>query len=372
MPSQLPSPLNVVRTPQFQTTPSTLTTTLTLTQTTHLFKTSPLGQTTRKSLAFASCQCLLPLIFSTLSLSTIFTLFSFPFISVKKVSWRLRSLNSIRTVCHDNVWDSPNPESRHQCDDNDILASPPDKPLYTRDGYEISRRIPAPDHLTDNPISYAPIIDFKNINFLFGPDQGGLKDYERAGPSDTSFRIYPQAGLVDAGHIQASGLPTPFYPLLERLNKCLVIQKLSDERDLSLDIHNPDDTLHNNEVNAVFENPSSWPVYGVSSQMYNSVMHHTRGSGKQYHEVITGQVTAALGSFASNTTHRSDAARKLLRSIKYNFPHAIFEQKSQNHDMDRHLRLENTFWIDIRLLPNNYRNARYISFLIFYSLFILF
>lgn len=194
--------------------------------------------------------------------------------------------------------------------------------IYTVDGFRVNRRIIG--FTTANYTPLGVLVNLATVNELFKHNHADDTHYQhgRPGPDDPAVYLYPQAGLRSAGHFQASGLMSSFYPFIELLNEAL--------RDV------PDD-----------EDDSRRPIEGVACQAYNSVMHHTRGYGVQHHEAQQGLVTGALGGrFASDEDGKAKC-RELVRKCNSCLPHRAFERKISNQDIKRDLRLENVYVIDM-------------------------
>jgi len=146
-------------------------------------------------------------------------------------------------------------------------------------------------------------------------------DYARAGPSvtESSYFVYPQAGLMTAGHLQAKLLVSEFYPLLECINTHI----------LSIQRKGSDDKL-------LVEAPK-WPVYGVLCQIYNVVIHHTRGIGSQHYKVVWGKVSGMLRGQCVPKTVLSKKASDLLKGCRYMLPHEAYKIKVSNPEISKDL-----------------------------------
>lgn len=237
---------------------------------------------------------------------------------------------------HD-IWDAIDRDVRQQVSHEDLDDLEGDARLFTDEGYEIHRYYPViPTRPKD---ACGVLVDFNKIQTLFESEVDWR--YLRAGPDaqTSKYFAYPQAGLATAGHVQATSLIPDFYPLLERVN--VNILKL----------------LHEDEEDDVLE-PLRWPVYGISTQIYNAVMHHTRGKGSQHHEVARGMVSGALGGLCMPNTASSKDAKRLRRHCHIQMPHESFEAKASNENLCKDLRLENVFWIDFDEIPDPSRDGR--------------
>ncbi|KAF8627876.1 hypothetical protein AX14_011298, partial [Amanita brunnescens Koide BX004] len=147
-------------------------------------------------------------------------------IDVRQVtSWHNRPLDNIRDMYGDEYFDNYDPHNRnpisfHDLQDLPLLdASGSEIPIFTDEGYPIKRRFGS--RLAGTP-PLAVLMNLRNLDQLFISDDL-FGDFD---PSDgpTTFHVYPQAGLVTAGHFQADGLPSAFAPLLHTLNLDVKLQ----------------------------------------------------------------------------------------------------------------------------------------------------
>ncbi|KAF8326750.1 hypothetical protein F5887DRAFT_1084263 [Amanita rubescens] len=244
--------------------------------------------------------------------------------------WQNRDLNDIRIDHGDVFYDSLDPDTREQI----LLDQLDDLPMldeaggpihiYTEDGFRIQRRLAG--HNPDiHP--HGVLLDLRDVGVLFKSED-----------SATPFTVYPQAGLVTAGHIQAEGLVAPYLPLLQQLNSKVRVPLEDDYMD-------GDDT----------EIATDAPIIGISCQAYNAVMHNTRGRCAQHHDAQRGLVTAALAGGFARTNANTRTARILQSQCKNRLPHLEFKQKIANNNdqpLDCSLRFENTFVVNMdRLNP---------------------
>lgn len=195
---------------------------------------------------------------------------------VEEVSqWQDRDIMDIRNDHGDILYDSVDPDTREEIhldrlNDLPMLDETGDQiHLYTEDGFRIQRRL-AGFALDVHP--HGVLLNLRDIGLLFKSEE-----------SDTPFSVFPQAGLVTVGHIQAEGLVTPYLPLLQKLNSKVKVQD---------DDHMSDDDL---------DMPTCAPIVGIACQAYNALMHNTRGRTAQHHDAQRGLVTAALaGGYAKS------------------------------------------------------------------------
>ena len=259
-----------------------------------------------------------------------------PFPSVREATgWEVREIDDIIEDHGDDIFTHYNQNIRRQLDRGDLSDYPllkPDgteNPIYTQDGYRIQRRYGTRSR---NTLPHGVLMDLRHLDQLFLPD-------DELFSSSPSFTVYPQGGLVTAGHFQADGLLCAFTPHIAKLNSDIQAQA---------NVHFPmQDLLYP-------------PIVGMGCQGYNAVMHATRGRCAQHHDAQRGLVTAALaGSWANSQSHKQHA-RSLIQQCNRRLPHAEFRQKISNqndHPLDCSIRLENTFSIEIERLQPKYMDG---------------
>lgn len=236
----------------------------------------------------------------------------------------------------DNIWDGISENHRQRVSEDDLDDLDDDARIFTDKGLEILRYYPI---FTDGRrVPYGVLVDFQNLNTLFDSDIH--LTHGRAGPRSSKYSAYPQAGLVTAGYLQAASLISDFYPLVESINIDILNAGTEDVEE------DP------------FVEPGRWPVYGVSCQIYNAVMHHTRGRGSQHHEVARGMVSGALGGLCNPETASSPKAETLRRTCTAQLPHNAYKIKTSNSEVCKDLRLENVYWADFDQIPEEHRNGR--------------
>jgi hypothetical protein len=209
--------------------------------------------------------------------------------------------------------------------------------IYTEDGFRIQRRLAGHN---PNVHPHGVLLDLRDVGVLFKSED-----------SATPFTVYPQAGLVTAGHIQADGLVAPYLPLLQELNSKVRVP-LDDN---NMDADDPDMA-------------TDVPIIGISCQAYNAVMHNTRGRCAQHHDAQRGLVTAALAGGFARTISNTRTARILQTQCKNRLPHLEFKQKIANnndHPLDCSLRFENTFVIHMDRLNPVYHDGGFVSYIAF-------
>lgn len=217
-------------------------------------------------------------------------------------------------------------------------------PLYDEEGYPIPRRLARFDRRVP---PHGVLLNLGFVHSLFAVDED-LDHIERDTRSTSDYTVYPQAGLRTAGHFQAKRLMTPCYPLLKKINTSVM--------DHSDDVEADDDDMEQ------WIDDGTPAIVGISSQGYNSVMHHTRGHSAQHHDVQIGLVTSALAGWWAKTEGTKKEALKILNQCKDQLPHERFAEKIENPNITRDLRLENVYYIDMHRMPPRHRIGRYAAF----------
>jgi hypothetical protein len=212
-------------------------------------------------------------------------------------------------------------------------------PIYSEDGYQIQRRL---GRFKKRQEPHGVLLDLSRIQELFAPDLDD-EEFMDGVPGRVSPRVsvYPQAGLRTAGHYQADGLMTKFYPMIERINRGIVVARREEDGDEEVD-----------------PSPHA-PITGISSQGYNAVMHSTRGCSNQHHEAQLGMITNTLaGGWATSDSNKRTANGLKLRCER-KLPHQTYAEKIENRGIQRDLRLENVYFFDVQALPSRMQNGRY-------------
>jgi len=203
-------------------------------------------------------------------------------------------------------------------DENDELIR-----VFDRDGWEVSRRDAVYLPTTE---AFGGLVDLTRVHKLFAPADED-EDWE---DGNIKFQVYPQAGLVTAGHVVGQGLMHPYHNLVRSLNESLGQPNDEDDEDMG--------DAQWNEAPAVI---------GIACQMYNAVMHQTRGNSTQQHGVVLGNVTATLaGHFAQNTKDKAKA-NSFLRKCDVHLPHEEYVYKITGRRLSRDLRVENVIGISM-------------------------
>ena len=247
-----------------------------------------------------------------------------------------RSEESILRKCGDNIWDGISEDTRQRVAREDLYELGESARIFTDKGFEIFRYYPKFPNNKREPCGV--LVDFRNLHTLFEPD--ARLRYTRAGPTQQDFLAYPQAGLRTAGYLQAKSLVSDFYPLLEAINTDIIGAR------------------GENIEEELFAEAPKWPVYGISCQIYNAVMHHTRGIGSQHHEVARGMVSGALGGRCILKTASSAKAQRVLATCTSKLPHDAYRIKTSNPGICKDLRLENVYWVDLDQISEENRDGR--------------
>jgi len=249
-----------------------------------------------------------------------------------------RPTENIVAKCEDDIWDGTDKDTRQQVPHDSLDGLDEDARIFTEKGFEIFRHLPYYKDHQQKPCGV--LVDFRNLDMLFDSDV--YLRYARAGLCQPSYSAYPQAGLVTAGHIQAKSLVSDFYPLIESINVDILRARGEDF-----------------EEELLAEAPR-WPVYGISCQIYNAVMHSTRGTGQQHHAVACGKVSGALGGKCVPKTASilEGQTTGLLQSCKSRLPHKAYEIKASNPKICKDLRVENVYWVDFDQVAEENRSGR--------------
>lgn len=269
------------------------------------------------------------------------------FVSVLGVTeWITRNSDEIEDMHRDGIFDSYDTETRNQVTSEELARLDllddlgMEIPIYSQDGYRIHRRLGARSHDTH---PHGVLMNLRHLDEIFLPEDL-FGDFDPTGQS-TSYNVYPQAGLVTAGHFQADGLISAFLPLLHQLNTQVELQG---------DAMIEDDPLSTTQPH---------PILGIGCQGYNAVMHVTRGRCAQHHDAQKGLVTSALAGSWAKTTVNLRKARSKMNACNNLLPHEEFREKIENdteEPIDCSLRLENTYVVDLNCLAPQYRNGGYV------------
>lgn len=242
------------------------------------------------------------------------------------------------------MWSSPERESRHEIHltdlgEMDLLdSSGHEIPIYTENGFQIERRAARwrPGHQP-----HGVLVDLRHLDDLFTADDDNLYEDGRPGPAETKYSVYPQAGMRTVGHFQANGLMTKFYPRLAAINK-----RMTEAMREELDGDELDEEVSRHLA-----------VTGVSSQGYNAIMHSTRGTSNQHHDAQLGLITSALAGAWATQGNMKTKAHKLQTRCANRLPHVQFSDKISKEAIERDLRLENVYSIDLFSMPKAQRHG---------------
>ena len=246
----------------------------------------------------------------------------------------------------DGVYSSPDPDDReivsweHLEDmDNDDDNEAFEIPVYTHDGFLLSRLLP---RFLNRTQPHGILPDLRVIKELFE------LPFEHDQGEDTSVNVYtyPQAGLKIAGHFQANGLMRCFLPFVQQVNNRLNSFTIDSADDDGLD--------------RMSVPRSKTIVRGLACQGYNAVMHSTRGDSAQHHDAQLGMITGALAGFRAQGDAAKSKAKKLRQRCNRQLPHESFSEKIKNNKISRDLRLENIYCIDVEAIHPNAQDGGYV------------
>lgn len=242
-------------------------------------------------------------------------------------------------------WTSWDPERREPVDldtypvlnDND---PPTENLVYTTRGVRVIRRTGQP---VDGDEYCGMLFNLSTLPALFDPSINSAEPVNPAAAEAPSqfyttagLDLYPQAFLGHVGHYQSSEHPTFFRAAIRKINSEVGDDELIDDPDLG-------------------------PVIGGSCQGYNSILHRIRWR-VHTHDVQLAQQTQFAGRmFASNSGEKAkgDKVSETLQIRKR--PFSRLEYKLNTPNLNKSLRLENVYHIDIAAISDEYRNSRLVS-----------
>jgi hypothetical protein len=210
--------------------------------------------------------------------------------------------------------------------------------IFDSSGYEIPIRLPT---FLRETRPFGGLIDFLSLHELFTAPIDD--DDNEADAGCTPYAVYPQAGLLGCGHVVGKDLMFPFQRFVQELNRCLGCAPGEEDDE--------DDQMTGDHLLA---------VQGIGCQLYNSLMHHTRGNSTQQHGVVLGNVTAALAGYWAHNTPCSNKARRFLDKCDKRFPHEEYFRKITEREISRDLRLENVIGISMSAIHIDKRSGRYV------------
>lgn len=217
-------------------------------------------------------------------------------------------------------------------------------PIFTANGYQIERLLPVHNELSK---PHGGLLELRQLHQLFDDvetdDELGNSDEKGKG---VRYQAYPQAGLVTAGHVQANGLIPKFHARVTNLNQRIrkeMEEAEEEEEDLEQDVMLS----------------CAQAIEGIAFQGYNAVIHSTRGLGSQHHDAQKGCVTGAISAaWVEGDGRAKTIGRELITRCKHQLPHERYDKKISNNAIERDLRLENVYAINMKALPAAKQNGR--------------
>lgn len=253
------------------------------------------------------------------------------------VQWKDQDMVDILAGYNSEIYDSPSPFTRRVLNQHQLEDLPQEDEdgkeigIYTDNGYKLQRRL---GRFSRHTKPHGILVDLRKIDSLLrSEDTDDLMDEDEDHLTSNKYYVYPQAGLVTAGHFQSYSLIPPFTTLLEQFN-----DELQQESD------------------SLNTGPQS-PIAGISCQGYNTVMHSTRGRTAQHHDAQKGLITASLAGAWATQYSTQQTARRMKAKCDAHFPHQEFREKISRDAISRDLRLENVYTIEIDNLPLRLQNG---------------
>lgn len=234
------------------------------------------------------------------------------------------------------------PITRDELDEFPLLdENEAERQIFDAEGFPIPRRLP---RFRTSTVPLAGLIDFRHIYQVFGPSHDD--DDDESADRHTKYQVYPQAALVTAGHLVAQGLMYGMATFLKTVRQSVGYDD-NEEMD--------------DDVDMDWRNTTQPAVIGISSQMYNAVMHNTRGNSAQQHGVVLGDVTAALAGYWTRSMPGGDKVEKRIEECDRQLPHEMYLCKINGRPLCRDLRLENVIGITMAAIHPTKRTGRYFA-----------
>lgn len=243
------------------------------------------------------------------------------------------------------LYDSPNERVRVPVENLDALpyedANRTPIEVYDAQGVRVARRTPNVRH-TDP--SCGILMQLDKLGAFFdsrSPESINSEDeiddvLEDDDPFEgCMYTAYPMAFLPAVGHYQAQGLIRPFHTVLRTLNNNLDL-RFADEDDPHL-------------------RPSPF-LRGVSSQAYNEVSHRVRSSAA-HHEVQKGRITGTMAGASATGARQKRTYQVFLDYCEEALPHDRFAEQIKDPKLDRFLRMENVYVIELDHLQEDKRDG---------------
>jgi hypothetical protein len=166
-------------------------------------------------------------------------------------------------------------------------------PIYSEDGYVIQQWMA---WFWKNQQDHGVLMNLSQVHELFSEELEDRFPDGVPGVVNGSVWVYPQAGLRTAGHFQAEGVMTWFYPHIEKINHRIVQMRIDKG---------------SNEDQEEMEAMPHPPITVIASQGYNAVMHSTQGVSNQHHDAQLGMIMSTLAGSWANTESNKKTAEEL-------------------------------------------------------------
>ncbi|KAG6370252.1 hypothetical protein JVT61DRAFT_12196 [Boletus reticuloceps] len=203
--------------------------------------------------------------------------------------------------------------------------------VYGPDGYRIVRRSIA------DMEEAGGLLDLGKVHTLFEAPPDGLHGDNRQ--NAVKYTLYPLAFTKRYGNVQADGLVTPFARRMDLLDTQLWEERGPGEDGMDVDEPAIPRLLH-----------------AVCCQIYNSLSHRVRDAAK-FHEVQRGMLAAALSGCTAPTLPGKNRWRRIVERVREALPHERFAEKVRGDNQPQSMRFENTYQLDVQMLPERKRSG---------------
>jgi hypothetical protein len=230
--------------------------------------------------------------------------------------------------------------------------------VYDEEGYRVARRLGITD---EDAIHNGILINLRDIGDLFRPEIRPGEDIdEDMTVSPVQFHVYPQAFLGSIGHFQAQGLIHGFLPIINKVNRSIgiPIQNRGANNAFNRELFGDgSDEEMEGEVGLPTQRAQS-AVQGIACQGYNGLMHRARGHGGTQHEAQQGLLTSTLAGTYATTQKNMHTRTSFHMRCNAMLPHEAFALKLQTDELQRDIRFENVYIVDLWKMKNEHRNGR--------------